>query len=100
MSAPKKWKKEEIRHNLETRNEWLYRGLMAIYNRQTADEKNEGITKHDNSVGFSGCDSNSLSRAAQYYQKRGSLPKEWLDDVRSKMLKYSGQLAKIANNLI
>lgn len=100
MKPSRKWTKEEIRHNLETDNTWLYRGLLAIYKRQTDDEKNAGITKHENSVGFSGCDSSFLSNAAQFYLKTGFLTTKHLAAVRKAMLKYAGQLQKIAQGII
>lgn len=101
MTTPaKKWKKEEIRFNMETNDKWLFRGLMAIYARQTEDERASEVTKHDNAVGFSGADSNFLSRAAVYYKSNGFLTKNHKEAVRKAMLKYAGQLCKIANKLI
>lgn len=100
MSTLKKWTKEEIRHHLEMDDRWLYRGLVAIYARQTADERNDGVTKHDNSVGFSGSDSSFLSNAARFYQQHSFLTLKHRQSVRKAMLKYAGQLAKIANGLI
>ena len=100
MATMKKWTKEEIRFNMETDNKWLFRGLIAIYNRQTQDEKNEAITVHENGVGFGGADANILSSFAKQYGERGFLTKNQIDICRKKMLKYSGQLAKIANKVI
>jgi len=100
MTSKRKWSKAEIRYNLETNNEWLIRGLMAIYKRQTDDEQNAGITKHDNGVGFSGCDSSFLTNAAQFYQKRGFLTEKQLVSVRKAMVKYSGQLERISKGLM
>lgn len=100
MSTQKKWTKEEIRFNMETNDKWLFRGLLAIYARQTEDERSSEITKHDNAVGFNGVDSNFLSRAAVFYKSNGFRTKVHKEAVRKAMLKYSGQLAKIANKLI
>lgn len=99
-TAPKKWKAEEIRHRMELSNKWLIQGLMAIYKRQTDDERSSEVTKHENSVGFNGPDSNVLTRMAKWYEQRGFLGKNQLAKCREKMLKYSGQLAKIANGEI
>lgn len=96
----RKYTKAEIRFYLETNDKWLYRGLIAIYNRQTEDEKNAGITRHDNSVGFSGADSSFLSNAAKFLKERGFLTAKQRSKVRQAMLKYAGQLEKIANKLI
>lgn len=85
---------------MELSNEWLYRGLLAIYNYQTEDEKTSEITKHDNMVGFNGVDSNILSSFAKSYKNYGRLSPAQLVICRKKMLKYAGQLAKIANGEI
>lgn len=95
--APKKWKKEEIRFRLETNNDWLIRGLLAIYDRQTQDEKSSEITVHENGIGFNGVDANLLSSYARYYREEGWLSKKQIEYARKKMLKYAGQLARIAN---
>lgn len=96
----KKWTAEEIQFNIERDNAWLYRGLMAIYTRQTEDEKASALTKHDNGVGFNGPDSNRMSRYAKNYLKYGMLYAEERKDCRKRMIKYCGQLAKIANKLV
>ena len=97
MKTETKWTKEEIRIKLETNNTWLCRGLVAIYERQTADEQSGSATIHDNGVGFSGCDSSFLSNLAISYKKYGRLSDKQLVSARKAMLKYAGQLARIAN---
>lgn len=99
-TAVKKWKKEEIQHKLETNNKWLIKGLLAIYNKQTQDEKSAEVTKHDNGVGFGGADGNILTNRAKFYIERGFLTEAQLKYVRKAMKKYAGQLAKIANGLV
>lgn len=99
-TAPKKWTKEEIRFKVETDNTWLIRGLLAIFDRQTDDEKNDEITKHENNIGFSGCDANILTSFAKHYKEHGWLSKKQIEICRKKMLKYCGQLAKVANKEI
>lgn len=100
MKYPKKWSREEVRFRMETDNRWLFRGLVAIYNKQTADEKSEAITRHENGVGFGGVDANILSSFARQYLERGFLTPKQVHICRTKMLKYAGQLAKIANGEI
>lgn len=100
MLSAKKWTKEEIRFKLETNNIWLFRGLLAIYMKQTQDEKIDAITKHENGVGFGGADANILSSFARQYSSNGFLTAKQIDLCRKKMLKYAGQLAKIANGVI
>ena len=37
------WTKEEILSGIQTNNKWVERGVVAIYNKQTEDEKNDRI---------------------------------------------------------
>jgi hypothetical protein len=92
----KKWTKAEIRNRLETDDKWLTRGLVAIYKRQTDSEQNAGMTKEENGVGFNGVDSVILSDMAKQFMNSGSLSRRQIEFVRKLMLKYSGQLEKIA----
>lgn len=100
MKDVKLWRKEEIRYNMELHNAWLYRGLLAIYDRQTEDEKASDLTKHENMVGFNGVDSVILSSYAKSLKEWGRLTPKQIAICRKKMLKYAGQLAKIANKEI
>lgn len=99
-TAPKKWKPEEIHHMIETDDKWLYRGLLAIYDKQTEDEKAHDLTHHENSVGFNGPDSNIMSRFAKSLKKYGHLYAQDKAECRKRLLKYCKQLAKIANKMI
>jgi hypothetical protein len=99
-TAPKKWTKEEIKLKLVTDNRWLIKGLLAIYNKQTEDEKSSEITKHDNGVGFSACHSNILTSYAKFYNARGFLTEGQYRYARRAMQKYAGQLARIANHTV
>lgn len=93
----KAWTAEEIREKVATDDQWLVRGLVAIYNRQTEDEKIVEGTKHQNGIGFNGVDAGILSSFAQQYQTKGWLSQKQKDLARKKMGKYVGQLFKIAN---
>lgn len=93
----KKWKKEEIRANLETDDRWLYRGIKAIYERQTADEQETSSTNCENGVGFNGADAEFMSSIAQQVIHLNFLTPKQKEIARKKMLKYAGQLARIAN---
>lgn len=93
----KKWTKAEIKANLAASDKWLCRGLVAIFNKQTADEKVEGRTSHDNGIGFNGVDAEILTSFAMQYIERGFLTPKQIVMARKKMLKYAGQLLKISN---
>lgn len=96
----KKWTKTEIQANLICSNLWLYQGLLAVYERQTADEQNSEYSKYNNKVGFSSADSTFLTSIAKQALDRRRLSEKQVEITRKLMLKYSGQLAKIANGLI
>lgn len=96
----KSWTKEEIRDKLEHDDRWLFRALFAIYKYQTEDEKSTGQTKYYNNVGFSGVDADFLTKAAMRYKSGFRFSEKYVAAIRKAMLKYSGQLAKIANGKI
>ena len=96
----KKWTKDEIKQKLTTDTRWVIRGLLAIYDRQTADEKAVGATVEDNGVGFNGADAEIPSSIAMNYKTRNFISPRQLEIVQKKMVKYAGQLAKIANGAV
>jgi hypothetical protein len=100
MTEKAKWNKATIRAKLETSDAWLTRGLVAIYNKQTDSEQNDGQTHEDNGIGFNGADAELLSSYASQFIARGFLTPKQIEFTRKKMLKYSGQLAKIANGTV
>ena len=90
--------KANVRAKLETDMRWLTRGLLAIFAHQTASEQNSESTEEDNGVGFSGADAYFLSSVAkQLLAGRTTMSEKQTVYVRKKMLKYAGQLARIAN---
>jgi len=91
------WTGSQIRMKMIEEDRWLYRGLLAIHNKQTADEQRCRETKEDNGVGFNGVDAQILSKYAEDYKKYKRLTPKQLAVCRNKMLKYANQLAKIAN---
>ena len=106
---------EVVKEKLLTNDRWLYRGLVAIYNRQTQDEKSEQSTKHDNGRGFTGADAEIMSSMAQQLIKKGFLDpnrtqyatltekqKAWLRSGKSerfphRITKYARQLMIVAS---
>lgn len=80
----------------------LFRAILAIYKRQTEDEKSDGATRYDNGVGFSGVDSFILTSFAEQLlaAQRVNAP-FWLSSkqkeiARRKMVKYARQLLEIS----
>lgn len=96
----KTWTKTEIQNLLSTNNTMVIRSLLQIYNRQTDDEKTYKETAYNNGIGFNGCDANIMSNMAEFYLKKGYLSNNQINIVRKKIMKYSGQLTKIANKEI
>jgi len=94
------WTKEEIKKNLLISKTWLTKAIIAIYNKQTESEKYSEITSLYNKVGFSAFDAPRLSYYAKWLLSGRSLSGRHLDIARKKMLRYSKQLAKIANGEI
>lgn len=89
-----------IKFKLESDDRWLYRGILAIYSRQTIDEKCTCETVDKNGVGFNRCDAEFLSSLATQLIKWGGLSIKQRVIARKKMLKYAGQLERIAGGAI
>ena len=91
------WTKEQIKEKLQTNDAWLIHGLLAIYKFQTADEQATAVTKETNNVGFNKFDADILTDIAEFFLEKNFLSKGQKDIVRKKMVKYAGQLEKLAN---
>jgi hypothetical protein len=96
-----------VRHNLAASNNWLYRGLLAIHAKQTSTEQCWGTTRDNNGVGFASNDAELLTSYVRQIEKFNATPPlsrrftqplsgNQLNWARRKMLKYSGQLARIS----
>lgn len=84
-----------IRDNMAENDEWLKRGILAIYKRQTEDEKNAEQTRYDNGIGFGAMDAEILSSFAKQLLKGWTLSPRQMTIARRCMAKYAGQLARI-----
>ena len=92
------WAPEEIAARLLTSQQWLERGVVAIYSMQTEDEKANGITTHLNGVGFSAYHSPFMSSLARRILKGWHLSIAQSAAARKIMPRYAKQLAAIANS--
>lgn len=97
MTVNKIWTKDEIRKLLETNDKMVVRSLLKLYQRQEIDEINSKETIHSNGIGFNAYDAPYLTAIAKYYLKTNRIYISDLKRVRKKLIKYSGQLTKIAN---
>lgn len=91
------WTAERIVHLLNTNDKAVERAVVAIYERQTQDEKAASVTCHDNSVGFSGCDAIRGSYWARLIKRGYHLYPDKLAKARRMVVKYRRQLVEIAN---
>ncbi len=87
---------EKIRNKLATDDLWVCRGIVAIYNCQTIDEKSTQSTSIDNGMGFNGLDAQFGSSLAVQYLERGSLSTKQIACARKMIQKYAIQLLRIA----
>lgn len=105
-------KKEHLKQKLSTDDRWIARGLLTVFDYQTADEQRTKETKEHNGVGFTGIDGNILTNIATRLLQRGGRDaaynpdqqfslRSFLSDkevslLRNKMPKYANQLLKVA----
>lgn len=96
------WTKEEILDKLLKDSKWLERSILAIYDKQTIDEKRADSTLENNGIGFNGPDAHIMSYMANYLKqnKDNHLDGRFIIQARHKMPKYAKQLARIANKEI
>jgi hypothetical protein len=85
-----------IRTKLFTDQRWLEAAILALYDRQTNDEKQVGDTRHDNDRGFNSADARRLSYCARWLRSGRSLNGRFLNDARQRCQKYAKQLLRIA----
>jgi hypothetical protein len=108
-----KWTKEKIKEGLECSDLWVTEGIEKLYSLQTQAEQAGGSTKEDNGVGFNAKDCRLLSSfALQIKQWKSIDPDKYkskypqplsakqIDIARQMLMKYAGQLARVANGEI
>ncbi len=64
---------DQIKTNISTNTSWTIRTLEVLYGRQTTDEQETKLTRHQNGRGFNGRDSEILTSFYNQVQKR----KQW-----------------------
>ena len=85
-----------LKERLSTDTQWAVRGLIRIYEFQTADEQASGFTRDFNGVGFSGVDSDILSSFAERVTGGRDLTEKQMKYLFKLMPKYAKQLDGIA----
>ncbi len=100
MTTKTKLTKEFIIEKLMASDQWLYRGILAIFDFQTWDEQQTESTNKNNGVGFNGADAPILSSFAKQLKARGFLSQKQIACAKKMMVKYAGQLSLIAQGKI
>lgn len=93
----KTWTPDEIKTMIATNDKAVARALLALLDRQTADEQASQTTSHSNGQGFTGADAEILTSFAQQVQRGRTLSVKQLEIARRKLVKYAKQLALVAN---
>lgn len=90
------WTKESITQLLDRSNRAVERAIVAIYNRQTEDEKSSGTTTHSNGRGFSGAHAELGTYYAKWILSGRSLTGHHLEKARRMSKRYVAQLLEEA----
>lgn len=91
------WTKRLIKAGLAKDDRWVEKAIRTLYACQTADEKRTGSAKWRNGRGFNSHDAKWFSKLAKYLQGGAHLTPNQMAEARNRLMKYAGQLAKIAN---
>jgi hypothetical protein len=89
------WDKDRIQALIEINDDAVYRAMLRIYEKQTADEQQYATTHIYNSVGFTGTDAEIMTSFTNAYQKYGRLTTKQMAIARKKMKKYWKQLLEV-----
>ena len=73
------------------------KALLYLFDRQTDDEQNTESTNHHNRMGFTGTDAQLLSSFAKQVIQKAWLSPRQMQVLRTKINKYAGQMARVAN---
>lgn len=103
--VPQKWTRAEILTLLASNDKAVGKALTALLKRQTQAEKASHATIEANGRGFNAFDADIMTSMAEFYAKTGYLTSRQLRWLRgttaktkvSRIGKYAGQLAEIAN---
>ena len=95
-----------VKEKIRTDNRWLFRAIIVIYSKQTADEQATDCTRHENGVGFSGCDAEILSSFARHILRWNNGERKYPSPLsakqialaRKKMPKYAGQIIESSDS--
>ncbi len=88
---------ETIRELLRTNDRAVMRAIWVLYERQTSTEILSRQTIDANGIGFNALDAEFLTSLAEQAEERGTLTEKQIAAGRKAVMKYAGQLVRIAN---
>lgn len=101
MDETKIYTQQEIKEMLKTNDIAVRHGIVAIWKCQTAHEKLAYTTTEKNGIGFNAFDAQFLTSLAEQVEfKNRTLSPKQITYARKAILKYAGQLTRIANHEI
>jgi hypothetical protein len=93
------WTEAKIKALLETNDKAVMRALVAIYRRQTDEEKQSRETRASNGVGFNAFDAKICTELALQVINGRGLSRGQLSLARNKMKRYHRQLIEVAKEM-
>ena len=93
------WNKEEIIAVLDEKTA-LNKAILALYARQTRDERLERKAVEENKTGYSKLDAKFFSTLAEKIYLKKEFTEAELAIAKNKIKKYAGQLTDIANKKV
>lgn len=97
------WTKEMVRERLENSDYAVCQALVTLYRQQTRSEQVQGNAKERNGRGFNKRDARFCSSLAEQVIRNKNMGRRYLlsytqiQYARRIIMKYAGQLAKLAN---
>lgn len=88
----KAWTEQDVDALLARSDAAVFRAVVVLYDRQTADEQASDQTTHRNGVGFNGVDARLMSYYARWIKANGRLTGRHVERARRAVRKYRAQL--------
>ena len=96
---PKTWTRTEIEEMINGNDRAVERAMVAIWERQTADEQETQGTRHHNGRGFASATARSGTYFAEWVRSGRRLTGKHLVKARKIALHHAGQLTDFANGV-
>ena len=97
MKASQKKVRAYLQYMLSFYDGWAIKGLLRIYDNQTADEQSLQMTRHWNKIGFTAFDAEFLSSLAEQYRQFKALSPKQMKELKRRLPSYWKQLSKMSN---